>query len=233
MRTRGWRCAILVPAAPCGDWRRESRGPAVRRCAVPHCSGGCSSGAPNSWSSGRPSWPELVTAETLPLAPSALRTRQTPIPGGINHGSQLLARQRRIGGFRREPRVSPTLDGGRSGARGCWCGWFVSLTLKARGRPMCPTRSCGSRSTTTEAAQRRTSQWNHRGTSRKHHDDLPSAIEFKAAFLQPGESGAVLLGRDSEVRWPHPGLPPFAVVARCKGFRCRWTVTLDPASVLP
>ena len=72
-----------------------------------------------------------------------------------------------------------------------------------------------------------------KGDFQKHNENLASGVAFKADFLKPGESGTVLLGRDREVRWPHPGLGAFEVVARCKGLRCRWEFTLDPASVLP
>lgn len=67
----------------------------------------------------------------------------------------------------------------------------------------------------------------------QHNSNLSAAIRFKGAFLKPGESGTVLLGRDRDVRFPHPGLQPFAVIARCKGFGCRWSVRLDPRDVLP
>ena len=67
----------------------------------------------------------------------------------------------------------------------------------------------------------------------KHNSDLPTAIRFKGAFLKPGESGSVLLGRDRHVRLPHPGLQPFTMKARCRGFGCRWRVRLDPRDVLP
>ena len=71
------------------------------------------------------------------------------------------------------------------------------------------------------------------GGLKRESSDLPEKIDFRVGFLQPGESNAVLLGRDNDVRFPHPGLPPFTVVARCKGFRCRWEFTLNPRDVLP
>ena len=67
----------------------------------------------------------------------------------------------------------------------------------------------------------------------KHNSELPTEICFKGAFPKPGESGTVLLGRDRNVRFPGPGLHSFAVIAECKGFRCRWKVRLDPRDVLP
>ena len=71
------------------------------------------------------------------------------------------------------------------------------------------------------------------GGPKRESSDLPAKIDLRVGFLQAGESNSVLLGRDNDVRFPHPGLPPFTVVARCKGFRCRWEFTLDPHGVLP